>query len=255
MNIVIIEDEALAADKLEGLVLRYNSEYKILVKIRSVQEAVTWLNENGQPDLLFMDIHLLDGNSFEIIKQVSLDCPVIFTTAYDDYALEAFKVNSIDYLLKPIGYTKFQRAMDKLGKIQTNFEDVQSARLANLLNALETEDKEYKSRFLVRTGSKLFSINVQEAGLFYSEEKVTFLITVKTERFIVSQTLDELEKLLDPKLFFRVSRQVILHINSVKVVHKYHKGRLKIELQNLLAPKDIIVSSRRASGFQAWLDH
>ncbi|WP_422084018.1 LytR/AlgR family response regulator transcription factor [Ulvibacterium sp.] len=254
MNIVIIEDEALAAKKLEELVLRYNPGYKILAKIGSVQGAVHWFNANGQPDLVFMDIHLLDGNSFEIIEQVTLDCPVVFTTAYDDYALEAFEVNSIDYLLKPVGYSKLQKAMDKLIKIQANFEDSQSSRLSNLLNILETGDKEYKSRFLVKTGSKLFSIPMEEIGLFYSEEKVTFLITEKSKRFIITQTLDELEKVINPRLFFRVNRQVILHINSVKFVHKYYKGRLKIELQNKWAPKEIIVSSRRVAGFQAWLD-
>lgn len=255
MNVVIIEDEALAAKKLEDLILRYNSEYRILAKIRSVQGTIDWFNVNGQPDLVFMDIHLLDGNSFEIVKQVNLDCPVIFTTAYDDYALEAFKVNSVDYLLKPIGYMKLQSALDKLGKIKNNFEGAQSTRLANLLNALESGDTDYKSRFLVKTGSKLFSINTDEIGFFYSEEKVTFLVTGEGKRFIVGQTLDELEKILDPKLFFRVSRQVILHINSVKLIHKYHKGRLKIELRELLPPKEILVSSRRAASFQAWLDH
>lgn len=254
MNIVIIEDEALAAKKLEELVIRYNSGYKILAKIGSVQGAIRWFNENGQPDLVFMDIHLLDGNSFEIVKQVTLDCPVVFTTAYDDYALEAFEVNSIDYLLKPVGYTKLQKAMDKLIKIQNNFEDAQSSRLSSLLNILETGGKDYKSRFLVKTGSKLFSIHTSEIGLFYSEEKVTFLITEKSKRFMLSQTLDELEKVIDPKLFFRINRQIILHINSVKIVHKYHKGRLKIELQNKWAPNDIIVSTRRVASFQTWLD-
>jgi len=255
MKVVIIEDEILAAKKLEELILRYNSEFHILAKIRSVQEAIQWFGTNDGPDLVYMDIHLLDGTSFEIIKQVNLSCPVIFTTAYDDYALEAFKVHSIDYLLKPVSYPKLQRAMDKLGQIQRNLEDIKSTRLKQALDLLESGNTSYKSRFLVRTGSKLLSINTQDIGLFYSEDKITFLITLQKERFMIGQTLEELEKLLDPQFFFRVNRQVILHINSIKAAHKYYKGRLKIELLQGLSPLDIVVSSRRVSGFQDWLDN
>ncbi len=254
MNIVIIEDEILAANKLEQLVLQYDPTFKVLTKIRSVKNAIKWFNINGLPDLLFMDIHLLDGNSFEIIKKIELTCPVVFTTAYDRYALDAFKVNTIDYLLKPINFSKLENAFQKLDRLQKNLGNHQSQRLNKLIDSIEQKSTLYKNRFLVKSGSKMFSLQVSQINHFYSEERVTFLLTKDEKRFMIAQTLEELEVLLDPKHFFRINRQMIIHINSIKVTHKYFKGRLKIEITIDSPFEEIMVSSRRVSDFQAWLD-
>jgi len=254
MNIVIIEDEVLAANKLEQLILKYNSNFRVLAKIRSVREAINWFNTNGLPELLFLDIHLLDGNSFEIIKEVELSCPVIFTTAYDNYAIDAFKVNSIDYLLKPISFSNLETAFQKLETLKENIDEQQSKLLNNLLSTIEQKGAGYKNRFLVKSGSKMFSLQVNEINHFYSEERITFLLTNEGKRFIIGQTLEELDSILDPAIFFRVNRQMIIHIASIKVTHKHFKGRFKVEL-NIKSPiEEIMVSSRRVAAFQAWLD-
>lgn len=254
MNIIIIEDEVLAAKKLAQLVFRYNPNFKILAEIRSVKDSVNWLRSNEMPDLIFMDIHLLDGSSFEILGDVELSCPVIFTTAYDTYALEAFKVHTVDYLLKPINFSKLEQAFQKLETIQNNIEIKQSARLDALLEAIQTKTDTYKNRFLIKSGSKMFSVKVKEVNHFYSEEKLTFLITHEGNRFVVDLTLDELEKVLNPSCFFRINRQMIIHIDSIKMSHKLFRGTLKIELNIDSAVEEVVVSSRRVSDFQIWLD-
>lgn len=254
MNIVIIEDEVLAANKLEEFILKYNSNFKILAKIRSVKTAIKWFEANGLPELLFLDIHLLDGNSFEILKEVEITCPVIFTTAYDSYALEAFKVNSIDYLLKPISFSKLKGAFQKLETLKGNIDVQQSKLLNDLLETVEKQGAGYKTRFLVKSGSKMFSLPVNQINHFYSEDRITFLLSNEGKRFMINQTLEELESLLDPAHFFRINRQMIVHIDSIKVTHKHFKGRFKIEL-NIKSPiEEIMVSSRRVSDFQFWLD-
>lgn len=254
MDIVIIEDEILAANKLEQLVLQYDPNYKVLAKTRSIKGTIDWLNTNGFPDLLLMDIHLLDGNSFEILKTIDLECMVIFTTAYDDYALEAFKVNSIDYLLKPIHFSKLEKAFQKLEFLQKNLGVPQSQKLNNLISFLEQQHVPYKDRFLVKSGSKMFSIPTQQINHFYSEDGLTFLLSHDEKRFIISQSLEILEKQLDPQYFFRINRQMIIHIHSIKIIHKYFKGRLKIELTMDSPIEEIMVSSRRVSDFLLWLD-
>ncbi|PCJ96498.1 MAG: DNA-binding response regulator [Flavobacteriaceae bacterium] len=254
MNIVIIEDEVLAANKLEQLVLQYNPNFKILAKIRSVKEAIAWFTNQGLPDLLFMDIHLLDGNSFDILKKIEINCLVVFTTAHNRYALDAFKVNSIDYLLKPINYDKLEKAFQKLEQLQKKLNGQSSDQLQQLMASLSQQNTTYKDRFLVKSGTKMFSVDVGDISQFYSEERISFLHTRQQKRFMISQSLEELESILDPKDFFRINRQMIVHINSIIVVHKHFKGRLKIELNTVSPFKEIMVSSRRASDFQTWLD-
>lgn len=254
MDIVIIEDEVLAAEKLEKMILRHDPEHHILCKIRSVEEAGAWFSQNDPPDLLFLDIHLLDGTCFDILKTTNILCPVIFTTAYDTYALEAFQLHSIDYLLKPISFSKLQQAFDKLASIQQSFQgEQQEPKWDKVLHALEGQGGHYKSRFLIRHRDKLFSINVDEIAYIFSEDRITFLVLKTGKKYAINYTLDDLETSLDPAFFFRINRQMILHINSIQVIHKYFKGRLKVDLQP--EPSEpAMVSSRRVADFQAWLD-
>lgn len=255
MKLLIIEDEVPAANRLEQLIQRYNANYVILAKLRSVEAAVDWFAHHPLPDLLFLDIHLLDGTCFDLLKKVDISCPVIFTTAYDHYALDAFQLQSIDYLLKPISFAQLQAGFNKLDSIQHHFEKNQSIeQLSAMLSNFQTEQPEYKSRFLVKTGSRLFPIAIDLIAYFFSEDRISFLVTREGKKHITNYTLDEIEHLLDPALFFRINRQMIIQIDSIRVVHKYFKGRLKIDL----LPKhslEVMVSSRRVTDFQAWLDH
>lgn len=254
MNIVIVEDEVLAANKLEQMILRYDPNNSILQKIRSVEDAIAWLTKNAPPDLLFLDIHLLDGTCFDILKTTEITCPVIFTTAYDAYALDAFQLHSVDYLLKPVGFSKLQKAFQKLEAMQSVLEKArQIQKLNDVLAAFENKNQTYKSRFLVKSGARLFPVSVDLVRYFFSEDRLTFLVTEEGKKYTVQQTLDELETLLDPAYFFRINRKIILHIDSIQVVHRYFKGRLKINLVPAYG-EDAIVSSRRVGDFQAWLD-
>ena len=252
MKVVIVEDEHLAASKLEKMILKYDHSTEISEKLDSVESAVFWFQNNRLPDLIFLDIQLTDGTSFDIIKQVELNCPVIFTTAYDQYALDAFKFQSIDYLIKPISQEKLENSMEKLKNMKDNFSS-ESIDYIQLLNVVKSISKDYKSRFLVKSGSSMKSVNVADIAYLYSEDKLVFMKTKDNHRFIISETLDELENLLNPSDFFRVNRQYILNVEVIQKVHPHFNGRLKIDF--LLTPdEDIYISSRRATAFKAWMD-
>lgn len=252
MKVVIVEDEHLAASKLELMILKYDPKIEILEKLESVESTVSWLQNHNSPDLIFLDIQLTDGTSFEIIKEVELNCPVIFTTAYDQYALEAFNLQSIDYLIKPISQAKLDSSMEKLKKMQSNFSSY-SADFSQILNAVKGIGKDFKSRFLVKSGSILKSINVMDIAYFYSEDKLVFMKTGANKRFVVGDTLDELENQLNPSDFFRVNRQYIVNFKVIQKVHPHFNGRLKIDF-NPAPEEDIYVSNRRATPFKEWLD-
>lgn len=255
MKVIIIEDEAYAADIIETLVLEVRPETSVLAKLQSIEEAVEWFNINQHPDLVFCDIHLSDGNSFEIFRQVDIKCPVIFTTAYNAYAIEAFKVNSVDYLLKPIKKEELARSIRKyenLKKSPTNFD---LEKLHNLIehSVHEKASGEKKSRFMVKSGQTIKTIPSEKVAYFLAEEGVVLLVTFEGKRFVVNYTLDQLEDLLDPEVFFRANRQLIINIRAVKEVSPYFKGRLHLTLQPSLAG-DHIISSSKASVFKEWLD-
>lgn len=252
MNVVIVEDEHLAASKLEKMILKYDPDIVIKEKLESVETSLTWLRNNESPDLIFLDIQLTDGTSFDIIKQVELNCPVIFTTAYDQYALDAFKLQSIDYLIKPISQENFENSMEKLKKMKDNFSS-ESIDYSQLLKAVKSISKDYKSRFLVKSGCVMKSINVVDVAYFYSDDKLVFMKTRDNHRFIISETLDELERVVNPSYFFRINRQYILNIEVIQKVHPHFNGRLKIDF--LHSPDDAIyISSRRATPFKEWMD-
>ncbi len=255
MKTVIIEDEAFAADALESMILELRPEARVLEKLESIEEAVEWFSLHQHPDLVFCDIHLSDGNSFEIFRQVEIKCPVIFTTAYNEYAIEAFKVNSVDYLLKPIEKEELAKAIRKYEDLKQSSLSMEIQNLHNLLQHAGGENVrgEKKSRFMVKSGHSIKTISSEKVAYFLAEEGVVLLVTFEGKRFVVNYTLDQLEEMLDPNSFFRANRQLITNINAVKEVSPYFKGRLHLTLNPSLAG-DQIISSSKASIFKEWLD-
>lgn len=251
MNTLIIEDEEFAAEALEAQILMLRPQIRIVGVLASIQEAVEWLEANPNPDLIFCDIHLSDGNSFEIFAQVRPSCPIIFTTAYDQYAIEAFKVNSIDYLLKPLRRDDLQRALVKYEELQLNPTD-ELQRVEEFL-IQQTKRKETKSRFMVRSGQKIKVIPVTEIAYFKAEDGVVLLISRDNKRFVVNYTLDQLEEQLDAHVFFKANRQLLVHIEAVAEVHPYFKGRLQLRLEPPV-DEDPVVSSNKTAAFKTWLN-
>lgn len=252
MKVVIIEDEHLAANKLEKMIKQYDPKIEVAEKLDSVESAVEWLSSNDSPDLLFLDIRLTDGTCFDIIQQTTINCPVIFTTAYDQYALEAFNLQSIDYLIKPVSQDKLNKAMDKMDRMRKNL-SLHNSDLELILRKVEGANDNYKSRFLIKSGSSMRSISVEDVAYFYSEDKLVFMKTKNEKRYIVNETLEELEGALNPADFFRINRQFIVHFEAIEKVHPHFKGRLKIELKP--APTDeVYISNRRASAFKDWMN-
>ncbi|WP_299820185.1 LytTR family DNA-binding domain-containing protein [uncultured Pontibacter sp.] len=252
MKVAIIEDESLAAKRLASLLIKCDNSITVEAVLPSVKESVKWLSTHPQPDLLFMDIHLDDGQSFAIFDQVECFTPVVFTTAYDDYMIKAFKVNSIDYLLKPINQDELQASITKFKKLNSTA-GISSDSLKQLLNATLHKEPTYKSRFLITQGSKIRTIDIADVAYFYSEEKLTFLVTKEGQRLPVDYTLEKLSNILDPKHFFRINRQFIIHLRSINSIHKYSPTRLKVELQPATL-KEIFVSIEKYTAFKEWLD-
>lgn len=255
MKTVIIEDEAFAADALRSMILELRPESIVLEELGSIEEAVEWFSINQHPDLVFCDIHLSDGNSFEIFRQIEIKCPVIFITAYNEYAIEAFKVNSVDYLLKPIEKKELAKAVGKYEELRHRNLGKEIQSLHNLLQSSANGNSrtEKKSRFMVKSGQSIKTISSEKVAYFLAEEGVVILVTFDGKRFVVNYTLDQLEEMLDQGMFFRANRQLITNINAVKEVSPYFKGRLHLTLAPSLAG-DQIISSSKASTFKEWLD-
>jgi len=255
MNIVIIEDEPLAADALEELILTLRPDYQVIQRLESVEEGIEWFEENEVPNLIFCDIHLSDGSSFQIWNEVKIDCPIIFTTAYDQYAIEAFKVNSVDYLLKPIKKEELQNAIEKYENLHKEVLFSEMKNLQNLIKNSLTERhyNNVKTRFIVKTGQVIKTIKANDVAYFIAEEGVVLLVNFNGNRFVLNYTLDQLETQLDPKAFFRANRQLVVNIEAVKEVMPYFKGRLLLYIEP--SPKeDQIISRGKAAAFKNWLD-
>ena len=248
MNIVIIEDEQLASEKLERYLLKYNNSLNIISVLTNIVDAVEWFNSNDNYDVVFMDIQLTDGLSFEIFNHTKINKPVIFTTAFDEYALDAFKVNSIDYILKPITFTDISKAMNKLKSIQTLFTPSSLSKVVEVV-----KQKKVKDRFLVRIGNHIKSIKIEEIALFFAEGRTVYLVTKKGKKFIVDFKLENLEGLINASLFFRVNRTFIINISAIKDVIVYSNSRLKIILETK-TEKEIIVSREKVTAFKSWLE-
>lgn len=251
MKVLIVEDESMAAKRLSQLLQKLEPEIEILDQLDSVKSAVKWLKEN-KADLLFFDIQLADGLSFEIFNQVEVNTPVIFTTAFDEYAIKAFKVNSIDYLLKPIDPEELEHALEKFHQ---NFqkEEPDTPNLSMLEQAMKMLTQQYKERFVVKIGEHIHTVEVKYTAYFFSQDKATFLVTEEKKRYIIDFTLEELEGLLDPKQFFRINRKFLISLRGVKDIVSYSNSRLRIILKQS-DDMDAIVSRERVQEFKKWLD-
>jgi len=248
MKIVIIEDEIPAAERLEKLILKLQPEAEIIVVIDSIKKSVEWLAANSNYDLVFMDIHLADGLSFNIFNKIKIEKPIIFTTAYDEYALEAFEVNSIDYLLKPISESRLQKSFEKAELLRKN----DNHKMIEILKSLQNKQQHYKSRFLVKVGSVLHPVSVNKISIFFIENQLTKLKTLKGNVYSLDQSLDEIEQALNPEGFFRISRQMIVAANAISKIEAYFSGRLILTLDP--SHPDVIVSKRKAAAFKLWME-
>ncbi|MFN8250802.1 MAG: LytTR family DNA-binding domain-containing protein [Ferruginibacter sp.] len=249
MNILLIEDEEPAAKRLQKMILETAPGATVSDNIVSVSSGIKWLNENPAPDLIISDIQLADGLSFEIFKATAVQCPVIFTTAYDQYAIEAFRVNSIDYLLKPVKKEELSNAISKYQKLH---KAAPAINIEQLLKAMQPAAQEYKKRFVVRYGEHIKTIGVDEVAYFYTEDKINFLTTKENRRFTVDFNLDTLETMLDPAAFFRINRQYIISIQSIAEMFAYSKSRVLVKL-NPPAKHETVVSTERSADFKLWL--
>ena len=257
MKYVIIEDEPLAQEELMRMLKSFDPDFELLASIDSVKESINWFKNNEHPDIIFMDIHLSDSICFDIFNNVEIKTPIIFTTAYDQYAIEAFRTNGIAYLLKPIEEDELIEALKKyetLTKATQDISDIQTQiqQLSTLYAQPQTHNP-YKERLLAKVGDNYQHIAMQDVAYFYSEDHYTFVATNNKQRYIINYTLDALIEQLNPQQFFRISRQFILSINSINTISKHFNGRLKITVNPSIS-EDIYVSRNRVPAFLAWLD-
>lgn len=250
MKVIIIEDEKPAARRLKRLIADFDIE--VLAMLHSVEESILWLQAHQHPDLIFLDIQLSDGLAFEIFEQIPTQSFIIFTTAFDEYALKAFKLNSIDYLLKPIDDLELKVAIEKYQQlyVEQKTKNLDFEKLKKLL--FNQVDKEYKKRFTIKIGQHLKSIPTEEIECFYSENKGTFLHTIENRSYLIEGTLDQLDEILNPATFFRINRKFIINIDSIKDIVAYSNSRLKIYLKQF-NDLEIIVSREKVSLFKNWL--
>lgn len=254
LRVLIIEDEVPAVEKLERYLSKYSANIKVAQKAGSVRESVDWLKANQKEvDLIFMDIQLTDGQSFKIFEEVKVEKPVIFITAYNEYALEAFKVNSIDYLLKPITYADLSNSLQKLENLKTQFKwgEAETTKVQQVFNALPAKD--YKNRFMVKLGDHIRSITSDQISFFFADGRDVYLITNQLRKFIIDYTLEGLEEILDPKIFHRCNRSYILNISAIQDVIVYSNSRLRIT-PNIKWENEIIVSREKVGEFKEWFD-
>ena len=250
MNCLIIEDETVAAERLTGLIKKYDPSVNIMEIVQSVKNAVHWLNTHQAPDLIFMDIQLSDGLSFEIFEQTLVKTPVIFTTAYDEYALKAFKVNSIDYLLKPVDLNELKCAIDKF-KENNSPKEIPAQVFDSIMYSLT---KKFKDKFVLKVGAHIKVFTTDDIQCFYSMEKYTFLQNNAGRDFAVSYSLDQLEDLLDPSRFFRINRKFIVSSSAISDIISFSSSRLQVKL-NSNKSNDLIVSRDKVQDFKDWLEN
>ena len=257
MKILIIEDEGPAAEKLERYLKRYDDTITVVQVIKTVRESVEWLSGNRDSvDLIFMDIQLQDGKSFEIFDQVDVQTPVIFTTAYDEYALEAFKVNSVGYLMKPITYGDLEEAMIKTHKMADSIGKPSSSTdltVKQIIDEIRSFERSYKNRFMVKIGDHIRSVPAEKIKLFYAEGRDAYLVTNEDRKYIIDFNLEQLEDLLDPMVFMRVNRSFVLNIHTIKDVIVYSNSRLKV-IPDYETEKEIIISREKVPVFKNWID-
>lgn len=253
MNILIVEDEELAVKKLQKTLAAVDESARVAGITDSIKSTVEWLQENPQPDLILMDIELADGQSFEVFNLTDVKSPVIFTTSYDEYALKAFKVNSVDYLLKPIQKEELQAALSKFKKLKatTSNGDVNLESIVKELQQ-KLQPREYRKRFLVKLGQKLVSVEIDDISYFYSDGRLNFFKTTDNKKFVVDYTMDELEEMLDPEKYFRISRSFYVSVNCIDKIDDYFGNRLVLQLKPLV-DKEALVSREKVTAFKKWM--
>ncbi|MFU1856138.1 DNA-binding response regulator [Sphingobacterium sp. CZ-UAM] len=249
-NVLIIEDEKLNADRLKRLLKEIKPSIQILDVLDNITDSISWFQSNESPDLVMMDIRLSDGLSFEILESIQIDCPIIFTTAFDEYAVRAFKFNSIDYLLKPVEKKELESALIKLDNLK--LQQISSDPIQGLLDFIYPKD--FRTRFLLPFKDGYKTIQVEDIQYFYSEFKLTHAKLKCGTVEIVPQTLEELEQQLNPKVFFRANRQFIIHIDAIKRLHNHFNGKLKVEIKQS-EDVEILVSREKAQLLKNWLDY
>lgn len=258
MKILIVEDEELAVKKLKRTLGAVDQDAEVVGETDSIKSTVNWLQENTAPDLILMDIELADGQSFEVFNHVPVNSPVIFITSYDEYALKAFKVNSVDYLLKPVQKEDLQAALEKYRSLKQVYAGTEKPSGSIDMEALVKElqqklhNKEFRKRFLVKLGQKLVSVDVDDIAYFFSDGRLNFFKTNDNKKFVVDYTMDELNQMLDPEKFFRISRSFFISVKSVSQIHDYFGNRLLLYLQPE-TEKEAIVSREKVTEFKTWL--
>ncbi|PKP10990.1 MAG: DNA-binding response regulator [Bacteroidetes bacterium HGW-Bacteroidetes-4] len=256
LHVLIIEDEPFAQNEMQRLLQNTGKEFSVINCLESVEDSIAWFNTNEAPDVVFCDIQLADGLSFDIFKQIKVKAPVIFTTAYDTYAIEAFKVNSIDYLLKPIEQNALNSALDKLEALKVQFSGkeqlLSNTQLENLL-ALVKMPQPFKSRMLVKIGDQYKFIPVTKVAYFYAEDNEVLLMTNEKKRYVIDYSIEQLVSMLDPMLFYRLNRSFLCHKNAIIKVHRYFNSRLKIDLQPD-ADSEVLVSRVKVAEFLNWME-
>jgi two-component system LytT family response regulator len=259
MNFLLIEDEELTARKLARMLGELVPGCTILATLQSIEESVQWLQTHPAPDIAFMDIELADGQSFDIFTQVKVACPVIFTTAYNEFAIKAFKVNSIDYLLKPVKEEDLRNALGKIEELKRIWQVTPDALQTSLSQLLQQMTQPapavppvIRDRFMIKQGQRLFSVPIEEIAYFFSRNKISFIKTFDKRELMLDYTLDELDKMLDHRKFFRLNRQIIAELRAIDKVNLYFNNKLKLTLQPAFED-EVIVSRERAAEFKVWL--
>jgi len=253
MNAVIIEDEGLSARRLRNMLAEIDPTITIEQTLDSVEASVKWLSTHEPPAIIFMDIQLSDGLSFDIFRKIDVRCPVIFTTAYDEYAIEAFKVHSVDYLLKPIDKEDLRRSLRKFEDLKQKYSQRDDTLFERLTRSLEEATQRYKTRFLLKSGQSLITVFDKDIAYFLSDRKITIMVARDGKKHIVNESLDELQKQLHPHDFFRLNRQFIARIGAIESVHVHFNGKLKIQLKPP-TEHEVLVSKENARAFKKWLD-
>jgi len=256
MKIFIVEDEELAVKKLQKTLHAIDANLEVTGTADSIAAAVEWLQTNERPDLILMDIELADGQSFEIFNLIEVKSPVIFTTSYDEYALKAFKVNSVDYLLKPIQKDELEAAISKFQQMKENFQGGKTAdvQISSLVKELQQtlHNKDFRKRFLVKHSQKLISIEVDRIAYFFSDDRLNFFKSTDDKKYVIDYTMDEIEQMLDPEQFFRINRAFIVSIKSIDQIHEYFGNRLKLNLKPII-DKEALVSREKVASFKDFM--
>ncbi len=253
LQYIIVEDELLSAQMLESIIKELRPDWVNMGTFDSVSETVEWLHTNDKPDVIFLDIQLSDGLSFSIFDKVKITSAIIFTTAYDEHAIKAFKLNSVDYLLKPVKEKSLLEAIEKLENILAMIDHKEDVDYKAIVKNLSIDNKSYRKRFLVSRRDEMYTLPVEEVAYIFFENKITYAVNFEDKRWALHFTLDKLEEEMDPSMFIRANRQVIVNLNAIASLESYFGGKLMVKLRPELNFK-LVVSRAKASSFKEWLD-